>query len=114
MCMAETVTTRVTRLENLVGVLAEKQIQIDDVLVTLTEAQIKTEERFEEVARQFQETDRRLKEMAQETDRRFQETDRRFQEMSREADRRARELDERIEKLVSAIGEALRRDRLAS
>jgi hypothetical protein len=83
--MAETLNTRVTRLENLVGVLAEKQAKLDDVLVILTEAQIRTEERFQETERRFQETERRF----QETDQRFQETDRRFQE----TDRRSRELD---------------------
>jgi predicted nucleic acid-binding Zn-ribbon protein len=78
--MAETLNTRVTRLENLMGRLAEKQEKLDDVLVLLTEAQIKTEERF------------------QETDRRFRETDERF-----------RQTGERIDALVSAIGELIRR-----
>ena len=45
--MPETVNTRVARLENLMGRLAEKQEKLDDVLVLLTEAQIKTEERFQ-------------------------------------------------------------------
>jgi hypothetical protein len=61
------------------GVLAEKQARLDDVLVVLTDAQIKTEERFRE------------------TDQRFRETDQRF-----------RDTDARIEKLVVAIGEFLR------
>ena len=55
--MPETINTRVTRLENLMGRLAEKQEKLDDVLVLLTEAQIKTEERFQETERRFQETD---------------------------------------------------------
>ncbi|MGA2133175.1 MAG: hypothetical protein ABSH50_12845 [Bryobacteraceae bacterium] len=77
--MAETLNTRVTRLETLVGALAENQAQLDGVLVLLTEAQIKTEERFQEVARRFQETDERF-----------------------------RQTDARIAGLVSAIGELLR------
>lgn len=92
--MAEKISTRVERLENLVGVLAERQAKLDDVLILLTEAQIKTEERFQEVGQRFQEVGRRF----QETEQRFQETDRRF-----------RDLDERIGKLVSAIGELVRR-----
>ena len=72
--MAEKFGTRVERLENLVGVLAEKQAKLDDVLVLLTEAQIKTEEHFQEVGQRFRET------------------------------------DERIGKLVSAIGELVRRN----
>jgi len=67
--VAETVNERITRLEYL----------MDDVLVVLTDAQIKTEERFRE------------------TDQRFRETDQRF-----------RDTDARIEKLVVAIGEFLR------
>jgi hypothetical protein len=52
--MPENVNVRVARIEDLMGrafsaieSLAEKQARLDDVLVTLTEAQIKTEERFQ-------------------------------------------------------------------
>ncbi len=61
------------------GVLADKQAKLDDVVVVLADAQIKTEARFRE------------------TDERFRKTDERF-----------RETDARIEKLVVAIGEFLR------
>jgi uncharacterized protein YhaN len=44
--MAETPNTRVTRLESLMGVLAQKEAGLDDVLVRLKEAQIKTDECF--------------------------------------------------------------------
>jgi hypothetical protein len=95
--MPEKLSARVERLENLVGVLAEKQGKLDDVLVLLTEAQIKTEERFQEVGQRFQETNQRIDNLA----------------VSLEAERvesaaRGRALDERLEKLVSAIGEMLR------
>jgi predicted nucleic acid-binding Zn-ribbon protein len=84
--MPETVSTRVARLEKLMGRLAEKQEKLDDVLVLLTEAQIRTEERFRETAQHLREIDRN----------------------SRERDRY---LDERVDKLVSAIGEMLRTGR---
>jgi flagellar hook-basal body complex protein FliE len=52
--MPETLNARVTRLENLMGraftaieALADKEARLDDVLATLTEAQIRTEERFQ-------------------------------------------------------------------
>jgi flagellar hook-basal body complex protein FliE len=52
--MPETLNTRVARIEEFMGraftaieVLAEKEARLDDVLVTLSEAQIKTEERFQ-------------------------------------------------------------------
>src|ERR1039457_3325757 len=84
--MAETSNTRITRLENLMGVLAEKEARLDGVLAVLAEAQIKTDECFRE------------------TDRLFRETDQRF----RETDERSRNLDERIDKLVSEISGFLR------
>lgn len=49
----------VTRLENLMGVLAEKEARLDGVLVRPREAQIKTEERFRETDQRFRETDAR-------------------------------------------------------
>jgi hypothetical protein len=64
--MAETLNTRVTRLEKLMAEVAEKQSHLDDLVRVLFDAQIKTEERF-------------------------------------------RRTDERVEKLVSAIGEFIRR-----
>ena len=87
--MPETINTRVTRLENLMGRLAEKQEKVDDVLVLLTEAQIKTEERFQETERRFQRTDARMEELA----------------------KAQLQTGERIEHLVSAIGELLRNGR---
>jgi chromosome segregation ATPase len=77
--MPEKLSTRVERVERLIEVLAEKQAKLDDVLVLLTEAQIKTEERFRETDERFRRTDERLS-----------------------------QTDERIDKLVSAIGEMLR------
>jgi hypothetical protein len=64
--MAETLSTRVTRLENAMAEMAEK-------VNILIDAQIKTEARFQEMGMRFQET------------------------------------GERIDKLVSAVGELIRR-----
>lgn len=90
--MAEKLSARVERLENLMGVLADKQSKLDDVLVLLTEAQIRTEERF------------------QKTDERFQKTDERIAEIRADMRENSRAVDERIDKLVSAIGEMMRRN----
>jgi predicted nucleic acid-binding Zn-ribbon protein len=65
--MAETLSTRVKRLENAMAEVAEKQSQLDDLVKVLLDAQIKTEARFQETG-------------------------------------------ERIDKLVSAIGEFIRRN----
>jgi hypothetical protein len=69
--MAEKLSARSERLENLVVVLAE--------------AQIRTEESFREVPQRFRDTDARMANSS-------------------------RDLDERIGKLVSAIGELVRRN----
>jgi hypothetical protein len=61
--MPETIQTRVTRIENLIGRLAEKQERLDDVVVLLTEAQIKTEERFQEAAKRSKQTDARIEKL---------------------------------------------------
>ncbi len=84
--------------------LSEKEKKLDDVLVVLAEAQIATEQRFQETERRFQETDRRF----QETDRRFQETDRRIEALAQKLTESHLELDARIKNLVSAIGEFIR------
>lgn len=82
-----------TRLEDVMGRLAEKQEKLDDVLVLLVEAQIKTEARFQDTDQRFQETDAKLDKLI---------------EAQSETDRRSRQTDERIDKLVSAIGELVR------
>jgi predicted transcriptional regulator len=102
--MPGTLNTRVTSLEESmrrafasIESLSEKEKKLDDVLVILAEAQIATQQ-------QFQETDRRF----QETERRFQETDRRIEVLAQRLTESHLELDERIKSLVSAIGEMLR------
>ena len=46
--MAETLNTRVTRLEKAMAELAEKHAQLDDLVKVLVDAQIKTETRFQQ------------------------------------------------------------------
>ena len=65
--MAETLSTRVKRLENAMADLAEKHSELDELVKVLLDAQIKTEKRFQETG-------------------------------------------DRIDKLVSAIGEFIRRN----
>src|SRR5215831_16717520 len=60
--MAETLSTRVARLER--------------VMIVLAEAQIRTEERFAETDKRFAETDRRLAEQAQQIRAEMAERDR--------------------------------------
>lgn len=71
--MAEKLSARVDRLEEYmqraftsIDALAEKEKKLDDVLVLLTEAQIKTEESFQETERRFQRTDERIVQIAAE------------------------------------------------
>ena len=105
--MPENVNTRVARLEYLMGRLAEKQEKLDDVLVLLTEAQIKTEEQFQETERRFQETEESIRE----TSRLIRETGQHLREVDLHSRERDRALDERVDNLVSAIGEMLRNGR---
>ena len=101
------------------AVLAGKQAKLDDVLVVLTEAQIKTQEGFGEMREGFvemREGFREVKERFRETDLRFRETDIRFRQLEQDLRRldqegreRAKYFDERVDNLVSAIGEFLRR-----
>ncbi|HXM40471.1 MAG TPA: hypothetical protein VN924_04420 [Bryobacteraceae bacterium] len=95
--MPGTLNTRVTSLEEsmrrvftALDALTEKEKRLDDVLVLLTEAQIATQQSF------------------QETDRRFQETDRRIEALAQKLTESHLQLDERIKNLVSAIGDFIR------
>jgi predicted nucleic acid-binding Zn-ribbon protein len=105
--MPESVNPRVARLEYLMGRLAEKQEKLDDVLVLLTEAQIKTEQRFQETGLRFKETEESIRE----TSRLIRETGQHLREVDQQSRERDRALDERVDKLVSAIGEMLRNGR---
>jgi hypothetical protein len=58
----ETLTTRVDRVERWIEVLAEKQAKLDDVLVVLTEAQIKLTQAQNQDRAEARERERRLDE----------------------------------------------------
>lgn len=96
------------RLEHVIGVLdrvATNQAELDKVMATLADAYIRSQEQYSVTQEQFRETDRRLRE----TDALLQETIRESRANKLEAEARARELDARIDKLVSGIGEFIRR-----
>jgi predicted nucleic acid-binding Zn-ribbon protein len=108
--MSEKLSTRVDQLEEnesrawkAIGALAKKQEKLDDALVVLLEAQAKTEERFQELGQEMKQGFREMREGFRETKERFRETDARMAALGAS-------LDERIAKLVSAIGELVRRD----
>ena len=84
------------RLEQVVQVIAEDQVSLQKLIAELA---TETRRGFDRIAKQFAETDRRMDERFRQTDERFRQTDERF-----------RQTDERIDKLVSAIGEFMRRE----
>lgn len=95
----KTIGQRVDRLEQVVQLIAEDQVSLQKLIADLAR---ETRKGFDRVAKQFEETDRRIAEMEKKTDERFRQTDERM----RERDQR---IDERIDKLVSAMGEFIRR-----
>jgi chromosome segregation ATPase len=107
--MADDLNSRVDRLEEherhiwaVLDALSVKQQELDEVLAAIADAQAENAKRFRETEQRFRETEQRFRE----TDERFREVAERF----RETDERFRETDARIDKLVSAIGEFIRRD----
>jgi uncharacterized protein YlxW (UPF0749 family) len=81
----ETLSTRIARLENIA-------IAHDASIEALIESQRQTQEQFRLTEEQFRRTDQILA------------------DFRRESDARERHMDERVEKLVSAIGELIRRN----
>jgi hypothetical protein len=75
-----TVEQRVDRLEQVLQILAEDQVSLKKLIADLAR---ETTKRFDRVAKQFEESDRKMREM-----------DKKF--------------DERIDKLVVAMGEFIR------
>ena len=75
-----TVEQRVDRLEQVLQILAEDQVALKKLIADLAR---ETSKRFDRVAKQFEESDRKMREM-----------DKKF--------------DERIDKLVVAMGEFIR------
>jgi predicted nucleic acid-binding Zn-ribbon protein len=97
-----TIEQRVDRLERVVQIIAEDQVSLQKLIAELA---TETRRGFDRVAKQFEESERRMREMDKKMDERFRETDERM----RKTDERMRQTDERIDKLVSAMGEYIRR-----
>ena len=93
---------RIERLEDISHALAEGQLAMEKGLANLQQivADLATATRqgFDQVAHRFRETDERLR-----------ETDRRIEERFRRTDEQIRATGDRIDKLVSAMGEFIRR-----
>jgi ElaB/YqjD/DUF883 family membrane-anchored ribosome-binding protein len=73
--------------------------RIEQLEQIVAELATETRRAFDQVAEHMKETDRRIRE----TDQRIRENDTRYTE-------RSRQTDERIDRLVSAIGEFMRRN----
>ena len=58
--MAETLITWVTRIEKNIAEITKKQSHLDDLVKILLDAQIKTEQRFQETDKRFAETDKEI------------------------------------------------------
>src|SRR2546425_10439926 len=93
--MAETLSARVTRLENAMAQLAKAQAKLTKTVDHLAQVQAEAQVKLTNGLNHLAEAQAR------------HETEAR--EWQREARERERRLDERIEKLVSAIGELIRR-----
>ncbi len=95
------------QMQHVLGVLdrvTANQEELDKAMVTLVDAQIKTQEQFRDTDRRLRETDQRLRE----TNDLLQQTIHENRATRLDAEARAREIDARIDKLVSGIGEFIR------
>ncbi len=104
-------------LEAAVQGLADGRVSLQKLIGQLP---TETSQGFDQVAKQFAETDRRIHEMSQRTDERIdklaqrseeraRQLDERMDKFAREARERARHFDERVDKLVLGIGEFMRK-----
>jgi methyl-accepting chemotaxis protein len=91
--------TRLTRLEQIVGILAEDQHSLTKIVADLAR---ETRIGFDRVAAQFEQIGKRMDENSEH----MRQTDERM----RQTDERMRRTDERIDKLVVAMGEFMRRN----
>ncbi len=108
----ETVTERLRRLENIaihhddqitdhddkIDRLVSLQIEIQEKTRILLDSQVRTEEQFRQTEEQFRQTEEQMRQTAAQ-----------IAQVNVESKERDRLLDERVDKLVSAIGEFLRR-----
>jgi DNA repair ATPase RecN len=101
----KTVRERVGRLEQIVELLAEDQTSTRQLIADLArETRLgfkKVEERFNQVEERFNQVEKR-----------FNQVEKRFNQIADQSNRNERRftaIDERIDKLVSAMGEFIRR-----
>jgi len=78
--------------------------RLENIVVALADSQERTERLMSRYAA-------RTTEQFRKTDEQFRKTDARMAELREEANKREKAADERIARLVSAIGELIRRDR---
>ena len=115
----KTTEERLDRLETIVPLLAEGQLELEKLVGELATS---TRKAFDQVAEQFAAADRRMtriEEQTRETGEQLRQTSeqllqtgeqmRQTGERMRQTDERMRQTDERIDKLVSTIGEFIRR-----
>src|SRR5882724_13082533 len=92
-------------LEAAVQVLADGRVSLQKLIGQLP---TETSQGFDQVAKQFAETDRRIHEMSQRTDERIRQTDERIDKLAQRSDERARQLDERMDKFAQEARERAR------
>lgn len=108
----KTVRERVSRLEQIVELLAEDQTSTRQLIADLArETRLgfkRVEERFNQVEERFNQVEERFNQVEE----RFIQVEKRFNQIadqSNRSERRFHTIDERIDKLVVAMGEFIRR-----
>jgi predicted nuclease with TOPRIM domain len=101
-----TTEERFERLENIMDHVVDRQERLDAVLETLAEAQVRSQEQYQETQGQFRAMIERIDRLSEELGRLGEEFDR----YAKEGLAREKRLDERIDNLVSGIGEFMRRN----
>jgi ElaB/YqjD/DUF883 family membrane-anchored ribosome-binding protein len=97
----KTQAERRDRLEQVVGIIAEKRLSLQNLVAELA---TETRRGFDRVAARSEETERRMRE----TDEQIHQTREQIRQTDEHMRQRSREMDERVDKLVLAIGELIR------
>ena len=115
---AKTHGDRLDRLEQIVEILAERQVSLEQIVADLA---TETRRGFDQVAEQFRETDRQIRRTDERIDRlaaedraRAKAADERLDRLAAEDRERAKIFDQRVNDLVVAIGEFIRAQRPTS
>src|SRR6266849_6007605 len=93
---------RLDRVEQIVQVLAEEQLALEKLVGELA---TETRRGFDQVAKQFEETDRRMGQMRKDTDEQFRQS---RKEMDEEFRRWRKEMDERLRQSHEEMDERFR------